>query len=289
MNGGVLDNVFFLTFLAWPGVVVGCALLNMLLQWSFSWSELCIDYLAGMTIGLCFYFGTEKKAHEVAQFFLVFSNGLLGLLHVCGVKALAHRDVLFGVSAGAMGGSVLIAGLLDMASNSISKSMNVWGGLLSILIAPMKLPFSFCTSGVGLLLWLAGLFTFIVRSIILAVKKANHTATADDEYITRVGILCGVPYVEWSPRSGMYATTIGSFVMVWAGPVDKVIRHESYHTRQYIYLHDWLMPFWVIGGLWGLVSAQIVKHSVSFDDFAAASSSQEVGNPIERAAYGGGD
>src|SRR5690348_9793415 len=128
MNG-VLDNVFFLTFVAWPGVVLGCALLNMLLQWSFSWSELCIDYLAGMVIGLCFYFGTEKKPHEVAQFFLVFSNGLFGLLQVFGVKALQHRDTLFAVSAGAMGGAVVVAGLLDLATQAISKSMNVWGGL----------------------------------------------------------------------------------------------------------------------------------------------------------------
>ena len=99
MNGGVLDNVFFLTFLAWPGVILGCALLNMLLHWSFSWSELCIDYLVGIVVGLCFYFGTDKKAHEATQFFLVFSNGLPGLLHVLGVKALQHRDTLFAVSA----------------------------------------------------------------------------------------------------------------------------------------------------------------------------------------------
>ena len=59
--------------------------------WSFSWSELCIDYLAGMTIGLCFYFGTERKTHEAAQFFLVFSNGLFGLLHVCGVALIVAR------------------------------------------------------------------------------------------------------------------------------------------------------------------------------------------------------
>jgi len=289
MNGGVLDNVFFLTFLAWPGVVLGCALLNMLLQWSFSWSELCIDYLVGMVVGLCFYFGTEKKPHEAAQFFLVFSNGLFGLLHACGVKALQHRDTLFAVSAGAMGGCVVVAGLLDLATQAISKSMNLWGGLLSIVIAPLKFPWSFCTTAVGLLLWVVGLFTFIVRSIILAVKKANKTNTPDDEYITRVGILGGTPYVEWSPRSGMYATTFGAVVMVWAGPVSKVIRHETYHTRQYIYLHDWLMPFSVVGGLWGLASAMIVKHSVSRDDFQAASATREVGNPIERAAYGGGD
>src|SRR4051812_4941941 len=202
MNGSVLDNVFFLTFLAWPGVVLGCALLNMLLHWSFSWSELCIDYLAGMVIGLCFYFGTEKKAHEAAQFFLVFSNGLFGLLHVLGVKALQHRDTLFAVSAGAMGGSVVVAGLLDLATQAIGKSMNAGGGLLSILILPLKWPFSFCTTAVGMLLWIAGLFTFIVRSIILAVKKANKTNTPDDEHITRVGFLSGVPYVEWSPKSG---------------------------------------------------------------------------------------
>src|SRR5688500_12362305 len=107
---GILNNVFFLAFLAWPGVILVCALINMLCQWSFSWSELILDYLAGVVIGELFYVGTDRKAEFAAHFYLVFSQGLFGLLHALDVEALKERDVLFAVSGGAIGGAVLISG-----------------------------------------------------------------------------------------------------------------------------------------------------------------------------------
>lgn len=285
---GMLDNVFFLALLAWPGVLVGCALMNMLCQWSFSWSELILDYLAGVVVGLFFYFGTERNAHPALQFFLVFSDGLPGLLHVAGVQALQARDALFAVSAGLIGGSVLLAGALDRASMAIGTSMNVGGGLLSILILPLKLPWSFCTTSVGLLMFLVGCITAAIRRYDPANPSKSYT---------RVGILGGVPYVEWSVGGSDYwATTLGATFMVWKGDVANVVKHELYHTRQYVYLHDWLIPFWLLGGLWGLASAGIYNATLSTADahksvdvlrnFSAAEPDREVGNPLERAAYG---
>jgi len=267
--GDLLNNGFFLSIVAWPGVILACALINMLFHWSFSWSELILDFLAGVVIGVCFYFGTAKDANAASHFFLVFSSGLFGLLHALGVKALEARDVLFGVSAAAIAGSVLLTSALDLATRKVGLRMSVGGGLLSIPTALLKLPFSFCTTAVGLLIFLAGLFTSFVRRE------------------TRVGFLGGVPYVEWNSdvADSYWATTIGATFMVWKGTVDNVLKHELYHTRQYVYLHDWLIPFWLLGGLWGLASARISEGSASFSDFSGARGDKEVGNPLERAAY----
>jgi hypothetical protein len=286
---GILNNVFFLAFAAWPGVVIGCALINMLCQWSFSWSELILDYVAGVVIGVLFYAGTDPKAEFAGHFFLVFSQGLFGLLHAMGVEALKERDVLFAVSAGALGGSVLLSGLLDLASLSIDTKPHWGNGLLSILIAPMKLPFSLFTTGVGSLIFLAGLVWYLIRK---AQEDQKDPTTLDRVGIGHIG---GVPYIEWSPKSGdARATTLGATFMVWSGKAKDVVKHELYHTRQYGYLHDWLIPFWLLGGLWGMISAAIAnatKSAASVPDigvlcsFSAARHDKEVGNPLERAAY----
>ncbi len=268
----LLNNVWFLSLVAWPGVLITCACINMLLQWSFSWSELVIDHLIGIAIGVCFYFGTEPHAHPVLKFLLVFSDGLPGLLSAVGVKALQSREMLFLVSAAVIGGSVLLSGLLDKATLVIDTSMNVPGGILSIAILAFKLPFSFCTTALGYLMWLIGLF----------VSFASST--------TRVGFLGGVPYVEWNyTDANRWATTFGAAVMVWKGDVSTVIKHELYHTRQYIYLHDWLIPFYPVAGLWGIISAAIATSRENPIDvpgsFWRAQKTREVGNPLERAAY----
>lgn len=284
----LLDNPFFVAFAAWPGVLLGCALLNMLFQWSFSWSELILDYLAGALIGLLFFLGTAKDAGGAEQFFLVFSQGLWGLLHVLDVQAFQERDVLFAISAGTLGGGVLLAGALDRASLAIGSEMGVGNGLLSILIAFLKLPFSLFTTAVGTLLFLAGLVWYLICK---AKEDARDPSTRDKAGIGHLG---GVPYVEWSPKSSNgRATTLGATVMVWSGKAKDVVKHELYHTRQYMYLHDWLIPFWLLGGLWGMISAAVANATKAPGDpavdvfcaFTAARHDKEVGNPLERAAY----
>lgn len=293
---GVLDNVFFLSFCAWPLILIGCALFSMMTQGSFSWSELILDYLAGILIGVFFYLGTQKKPHEAVQFFFVFSQGLPGVLHVAGVKALQSRDTFFLVSSVWMGGSVLLSALLDLATRKIGLSMNVGGGLLSILIFALKLPFSLCTTAVGYLFLLAGLIWFAIKK---GQEDKNDPST---ECKVSIGFLGGVPYVEWynDESDGSYrATTVGAMVNVWKGKISSVLKHELYHTRQYMYFHDWMIPFWLFGGLWGMISAAIsnaaadpsVPNSTTdvLGSFHQARSDKEVGNPMERAAYAGGN
>ena len=78
---------------------------------------------------------------------------------------------------------------------------------------------------------------------------------------------------------GLHATTVGFTVHAWYG--DMPFKHELYHTRQYIYLSDWLIPFWCLGLLWGLVSAAASEHDVSFELATGAHETDEVGNPLE--------
>jgi hypothetical protein len=260
----LLNNIWFDALVLWPVFVILCAGLNMLLQGAFSWSELVIDYLVGIAIGVCMFYGTANHASPVAKFFLVFSDGLPGLLAVVGIKALQRRDMLFGVSMATIGGSVLMAGLLDLAALSIGKKRSVAGGLFSILILVFKLPFSLFTTGVGYLLWLVGLFASFGRDN------------------AQVGFLGGVPYVEWDSTSGREATTFGAAVMVWRGPISNVLKHELYHTRQYMFLHDWLIPFYPLAGIWGLISSAIADKPGGFWN---AQADEEVGNPLERVAW----
>jgi hypothetical protein len=292
MQHGVLENVYFLSFVAWPLILIGCALFSMMTQGSFSWSELVLDYLAGMLIGVFFYMGTEKKPQEVFQFFLIFSQGLPGVLHAAGVKSLQSRETLFLVSSVWMGGSVLLSALLDLATRKIGLYMNVGGGLLSILIAGLKLPFSLCTTAVGYLFLLAGL-------VWLAISKAREDASnPDTQCRVSIGFLGGVPFVEWNndDSDGSYrATTVGAMINVWKGKISSVLKHELYHTRQYMYFHDWMIPFWLVGGLWGMISAAIANAGAPEDttdvmrSFHTARADKEVGNPMERAAYAGGN
>jgi len=57
-----MDNFAVLTFLFWPAVVLVCAGINMLITWTFSWSELVFDYFIGVALGACFYAGTRHDA-----------------------------------------------------------------------------------------------------------------------------------------------------------------------------------------------------------------------------------
>lgn len=266
-----MDQYALVVFLYWPLVVIACALLNMLAQWSFSWSELILDYFAGVVIGLCFWYGTAQDANAAASFFLVFSQGLFGLLHVLDVGFVAERGSLFAWSAASIAVAVGLSGLLDFATLKIDSP--AWRSVLSIVIFPLKAPFSLVTTGVCYLLFLVGLIVSFARSD------------------TKAGFVAGLLYIEWNAHEGEpYATTLGAGIQVWDGELSSALRHETYHTRQYIYLHDWMIPFWIIGGIWGLISAAIYKaidnkYSVSLNHFAAADHEREVGNPLERAPY----
>jgi hypothetical protein len=262
----LLDNFFLCAFIFWPLVIVIAALLNMAVSTVFSWSELVLDSVAGILVGTFFYLGTAKHAGGGEQFMLVFSQGLPGLLHVWNVKPFDTRSSMFLVGSIWIIGSTFLAAALDRAAVAIGKQMGVGGGLFSILPWACKFPFSLVTTGVGLLFFIVGIF----RSF-----GTNG----------RVGFLSGVAYVEWdTSTSSSSATTIGGTVQIWFGKFENLIEHELYHTRQCIYLHDWMIPMWLVGGVWGLISSAI-DGNASFGCFKAARHDRELGNPIECAPY----
>jgi hypothetical protein len=259
-----MDNFFLVTFLFWPGIIIGAALLNMLISWAFSWSELIYDYLVGIVIGVFFMIGTGGNAGGFLKFLLIMSQGLFGLLYVIGINAFANRTTFFMWSGFFVLGSPLVAGALDRATVAIGTDMNVGGGFLSALIFCLKAPFSLITSGVGILMFLVGIFRSFGKN-------------------GRVGFLGGQLYVEWDTSSSRnYSTTLGCTIQTWTGQNSANLAHELYHSRQYIYLHDWLIPAWVLGGIWGLISSAI-DGNFSWSKFSRADG--DVGNPIEVAAY----
>jgi hypothetical protein len=236
----------------------------MLIWRAFTWSELIFDGLAGLAIGLCYVLGSEPRAGFPAQLFLVMSHGLPGLLFLGGAL---DKTALLWTSLAMVVSSTVIAAALDHAALAIGKSRSVGGGLFSGLVFLFKAPFSLVTSAAGLL--------FVLVGIIRAAVSPN----------CRIGFLAGMLYVEWDTSNGMTsATTVGFTVQVWSGQFERVIEHELYHSRQYIYLHDWLVPAWLLGGIWGLISSAAAGQP-SLRCFQAAKPDREIGNPIERAPY----
>jgi hypothetical protein len=261
-----MDN-FLLMILLWAGTSLVCALLNMLISWTFSWSELVLQALAGAVIGVFFVLGTAPGADALAKFFLMFSTGFFGLLNWAGVAHFQDPLNLYLWTAIWSAAGVLIAGALDRATLAISPSQTVGGGVLSIPIVLLKAPTALVTSAICMLFVLVG-----------SITAAARTATS-------VGFLGGVVYVEWDTPGNTSATTLGVVVNVWSGRMSQVIQHELYHSRQYMFMHDWLIPFWLLGGLWGWISAALASPAWNIRYFLAANHACEVGNPLERAAY----
>jgi hypothetical protein len=49
-------------------------------------------------------------------------------------------------------------------------------------------------------------------------------------------------------------------------------------------LRDWMIPTWIAGGIWGLISSAI-NGTFSMAAFISAKHDKEVGNPMERVGY----
>lgn len=275
------ENGTLIAFAIWPAVIVGSALINMLISWTFSWSELIIDYMIGVVIGITFYYGTVGEVTGVEHFFLTVSTGIFGLLKWVEVEKLREPETLFLVCAVATVGSVLLTAALDRGAAALKNPESPGGVILSILIFPMKAPFALITSLLGLILGGIGM-------IAMAIRKSSASPGA----VTKGGVafIGGTIFFDWG-LSGRHATTFGSVVNVFKGRTAKVIEHELYHSRQYIYLRDWLGVFYfTIAGIWGIVSSAIAaatgkNPSFQTAHFFRADSSKEVGNPLERAAY----
>lgn len=219
------QNFWWSSFVIWPGVVLVSALLNMAIWAEFDWSELIVDYVVGFTLGVCFWWFVRTEERSFApSFFLVFTHGLFGLLRVFSV--IPDTKWLFWWSACATVGCTGLTAALDHAAASIG---DTGGGVaLSVFIFLLKVPFALFSTAIGLLIFIVG---------------AIHAAAASN---TGAGFLGGVPYEEWNTSGPAYATTIGATVHCWRGNYLDVMQHEAYHTRQYIYMRDLLVPSWAI-------------------------------------------
>lgn len=270
-------SVLLMGLVIWPAVILLAALLNMLISWTFSWSELAVDYLVGVLVGLSFSYGAGPDASAAGHFFLTVSHGLIGLLKAAGVGFLADPDTFLAVSATGIVGVTAISAALDRVAETTVGSPG--GIVLSCFQVLLKAPFALMTSTVGLLVGLIGM---IYRAASGGSSSGNPVAFAG-----------GALFFEWG-MSGTHATTFGWMVNVFRGTTKDVVGHELYHTRQYVYLHDWLGVFYfTVAGLWGLVSSAIAAGSSPSKSFEVShyyqgekSGGAEVGNPLEVAAYG---
>lgn len=264
-----MDNQYIIAFLFWPAVVLLCALINMLITWTFSWSELIFDYFIGVVAGWFLFAGTEPNPHPANTFFFVFSHGLYAALWWAADsfrKAFSKPETFFWTMAGIRLGATLWCAAWDRLAVYLGSELAPGPFFLSFLLLPVKGGFAWFTSAIGFLIWIAGAFN---------AKFGGGKA----------GLAGGIFFDEFDPGPGNPpATTLGFTVHTWKH--DTPFEHELYHTRQYVYMGDWLIPFWCVGLLWGVISATIASgFSVSYHLAVGADTSSEVGNPIEVAAY----
>lgn len=259
-----MDNVLVITLVFWPVVVLLCAGINMLVSRTFSWAELIFDLLIGVVAGYFLYAGAQSGAQGVVSFFFVFSHGMLALIWTLTNGFMDKPADFFWAMAGLRIGATLWAAAWDNVSVALGAKLHWAPFLFSLVVAPVKMMFALATSAIGLLIWLSGLAWAIFGK-------------------GEAGFAGGVLFTEFGPGGGGdYATTVGWTVHTWQGHTP--FRHELHHTRQYIYMGDWLIPFWCLGTIWGVISAAVSrKHTVSTQ--LAFGASGDVGNPIEIAAY----
>jgi len=248
-----------------------CAVINMLVSVTFSWTELVFDYLAGCVMGYFLWLIVANQAGHVDNLFFVLSHGLFALFYLLS-DALQHelsnplRMIL--VFAGLRIGATLWSAALDHGAVALGAE-RAWAPVLfSFLVAPAKLMFSTATTAVGILIWLTALLMSPFTS-------------------ARAGFAGGVLYTEFKPeRAGYSAVTVGATVHTWHGKLP--FKHELYHTRQYIYLSDWLIPFWLLGTVWGVLSKLLTtdrdEEYLTVTQYAYAADGEK-GNPLEVAAY----
>jgi hypothetical protein len=271
MSDTLLAVIFIL--ILWPTVIVVAALLNMLISWGFSWSELVIDHLVGVLMGVFFSMGVLGDVRWYDHLLLTLFHGLPGLLKWVGLGFMSSPWVVFAFSASLILGATIVAGLLDLATRALGSTMSVATGFISFLTWLIKAPFTLITPAIGLLIGIVG--------IIVGAAMGNKV---------KFNFLGGAMFFEMGfGTSGEFATTFGWVTNVWRGHISNVVDHELYHTRQYIYLRDMLGVFYfTIAGLWGIISSAIVAavdKTKSFDIEHYFKADGDVGNPIECLAY----
>jgi hypothetical protein len=103
----------------------------------------------------------------------------------------------------------------------------------------------------------------------------------------------GVIAFEYNSSSPNFsAVTLGGTVNIWQGNTNHALfLHELYHSRQYTYFGDAFIPFWLLGGVYGLISSAAAGN-FQWSCFNSGNPNSGYGNPLEdgahAAARGGG-
>lgn len=263
-----MDSPVLHILVLWPLSIVLTAIVNMGIWKTSSWSELILDVIAGMVIGGLTAAAFASGAGDGIRAMLIPSHGLIGVLQFTGAIHIGTLSGFFLTSAICAFAATFLSAGLDHLAVKLGPDPSAGSIALAIVMFPLKLTFSPFTTGVGLVFFLVG-----------AIRSGFPGG--------RVGIAGGELYVEWSQGGPVSsATTLGGTVQIWKGSFSDLIDHELYHTRQCIYLRDWMIPFWLVGGIWGLISAGIADKAFKATCFQAARTGQQgIGNPIEAAAY----
>jgi hypothetical protein len=250
----------------WPLSIVITAVVCMAIWRAFSWTELIFDAIAGVVIGAITVAAFAEGAGPGVRWLLIPSHGLIGLLQFTGAIEIATLSGFFLVSALSVFGAAVLSAALDHAAVKLGPR-SAGGTVIGILMLPLKLTFAPLTTAVGLLMFLAG-----------AIRSFWPNG--------RIGIAGGELFVEWSQGGTASAVTLGGTVHIWTGSFADLIDHELCHSRQYIYLRDWMIPFWLLGGIWGLISSAVADKRTSLHCFAAARPGHKgIGNPLETGPY----
>src|SRR5687768_16436469 len=145
-----MDSYLLLAFVLWPAIAVVSALINMLIWWTFSWSELAMAYATGVAAGSVAYAAIDDPHSTTVRWLAVCTQGPVGVLKATG--SLTNPTTYFLAAAGIVCGSTLLAALLDRAAVAVGTTMSVGGALLSLLIFPLKVLAAPLTGAVGLLM-----------------------------------------------------------------------------------------------------------------------------------------
>jgi hypothetical protein len=246
-----VSDYLMLALVLWPAVTLVAAGVNMLVSWTFAWGELVMCYVVGVAIGSVAWASLQPDPHWIVDVLLVMGLGPTGILRATG--ALDDPAVFFWTGAGITVGSTLAAAVLDRVAVAAGATMTAKTVGLSFATIPFKLLAAPFTSAVGFLIMLVG----GIRAPIAGSSG--------------IGFLGGIVYFEWNTdvAGGEYTTTVGCTVHSWIRTFANVMEHELYHTRQCIYLHDFMTPAWAVG--------EGIRVAVG------AATEQ---NPLEQGAYG---
>lgn len=88
-----------------------------------------------------------------------------------------------------------------------------------------------------------------------------------------------------SGAAGFSAVTLGGTVNIWQGNTNNpLFAHELYHSRQYTYFGDAFIPFWLLGGVYGLISSAAAGN-FQWSCFSSGNPGSGYGNPLEDGAH----